>query len=366
MVGQSLIKKRLEKQLTQGMFRHAYLFHGAAGLGKYSFAMAFAQALLCERASAPQGVSRGIAADSVVEAGSSAFIADAAVTNSEFGAVDQGPVIPCHRCMTCRLFEGGTADDFLLLEPQQGKSISVGDVRLISEWVSIRPVYAKKKVYVIRNADKMTVQAQNALLKTLEEPPPYVTAILTASNTEVLLDTIKSRCMMIQFSRYSTEDIDALLTGETELSADKRKFLAAVSGGIPGKALELCSSRDFFELREETIALFAEFMHGDAVAGYRLTEFFESNREAFEDVIDIAISWLRDLWIYAVGGGAEQRTNLDKDEVTRSCRDAVNAQALLEMIEVLDGMKTSVSANANYTLAVNAMLFQINTLREAV
>ena len=348
------------------MFRHAYLFHGAVGLGKHSFAMAFAQILLCERVHVPQGVSRTVVTDSVADAAAPAFIADAAAIDSELGAVDLGSLIPCRCCMSCRLFEGGTADDFLLIEPQQGKSISVGDVRSVSEWVSIRPVYAKKKVYVIRNADKMTVQAQNALLKTLEEPPPYVTAILTASNTEVLLDTIKSRCMMIQFSSYCIEDIDALLARAVELPDDKRRFLAAISGGIPGKALELCSSRDFFELREETIALFAEFMRGDAVAGFRLTEFFESNREAFDDMIDIAISWLRDLWICAVGGGAEQRTNLDKDEVTRSCRNAVDANALLEMIEVMDGMKTSVSANANYTLAVNAMLFKINTLREAV
>ena len=268
--------------------------------------------------------------------------------------------------MPCKLFDGGAIDDFLMIEPQ-GKSIAVDDIRTVTEWAFIKPVYAKKKVYIIRSADRMTVQAQNALLKTLEEPPQYITAILTAENPEILLDTIRSRCMMIQFSRYSFREIREILqrgAGFSEFPAEKQDFLVALSGGIPGKAMELCVSQAFFSLREEVLALFSGFLRGDVMAGFRLTEFLESNRETFNELMDILISWLRDLWICIIGGNTEILVNSDKKAQILDCLQTVCPDALLEIVEYMDGIKASISANANFTLTVNAMLLRINKLRE--
>jgi DNA polymerase-3 subunit delta' len=151
--GQTLIIENLRHSLSSGRTGHAYVFAGPKGVGKRTVARIFASLLLCESGSS----------------GSS-----------------------CGVCTACRLTDAGTNPDFTLLEPA-GSSIGVDEIRALQSDIIIKPAYSKRKIYLIAEADKLTLQAQNCLLKTLEDPPPYGIIIMTASNYNSLIETIRSR-----------------------------------------------------------------------------------------------------------------------------------------------------------------------------
>ena len=297
-------------------------------MGKRTFAEAFANALLCEKKDSNQ--------------------------------------VPCYHCTPCKLFQSGAYDDFMLIETKT-KSISVEEIRKIIEWTAIRPMYAMKKIYLIVGAEKMTIQAQNALLKTLEEPPDYISAILTVTNPEALLETIKSRSVIYQFSQYSNHEIRQIVEAnnqDTGPSEQKIHFLINLADGIPGKAIELLLSSDFFEIRDKTIDLFASLMEGDAKALFRMTEFFEKNKDNFAQIAAIIMYWLRDLWIFSVTGNEQLLINSDKKDMMHAYRKQQDVLALMDCIEYLDNIDTAISSNVNYSLAIHVLLLKINRLRE--
>lgn len=167
LIGNEKVKEILIKTIHTKSIIHSYLFTGIEGVGKSLFAREFAKAILCE--------------------------------NEEN--------TPCDKCKSCMQFENSNHPDFMIINPD-GNSIKIEQIRFLIEKISEKPIISEYKVYIINDSDKMTMEAQNSLLKTLEEPPEYAVLILITSNESKLLNTIKSRCTKIFFNAIEDKKIE--------------------------------------------------------------------------------------------------------------------------------------------------------------
>ena len=365
LIGQRAVKEKLSGLIWRGSPGHAHLFVGAAGIGKRAFARAFAKALLC--------VGAGNIPD---EAASDA---NAAGSENRGRSIRPDPrknlATPCGECAPCKLAAADALGDFIVVEPagqNQKNVIPVDSIRRIGEWFSTKPLHSRRKVCIIENADHMTEQAQNALLKTLEEPPDYGVIIMTAANAGMLLETVRSRCASTGFTEYADSELVDILENSPDCPRDTNiTLLAQLSGGNPGGALDLASSGTFFSLRDELLRLFCGHLDGDARSSFFITSFLEKNRERFSQYSSIMIHWLRDIWLISMQGAYDgdncgiKTVNGDMADKLETYRARYNPAALLDCIERIDETRTALSANANFTLAVNAMLFKIRALLNA-
>ncbi|MGN1327933.1 MAG: DNA polymerase III subunit delta' [Clostridia bacterium] len=170
-IGNNKIKKELEENVKNGNISHSYMFLGQEGIGKRQIAIEFAKMILCL---------------------------------SEKNRA-------CDICNSCIKFKSNNNPDFTILEPD-GNSLKIAQIRDIQEKIYEKPIVSNKKVFIIDDSDKMTEEAQNSLLKTLEEPPEYIVIILITSNENKLLNTIKSRCLKISFNNIPTEEMTEYIT----------------------------------------------------------------------------------------------------------------------------------------------------------
>lgn len=204
--GNERLKDSVGRDFAARRHSHAYIFEGDRGSGKMTAALCCAAALACENAE-----------------------------NS----------IPCGRCIACRKVFGGYSPDVEVISLADRKSIGVDAVRAIRDGLYITPNDGDYRVYIIDGAETLTVQAQNALLISLEEPPPFVVFILLTVSAEKLIETIRSRAVLIRMEHFTPEQIVEFLRGREELGTfvernpGRAEHIAAASAGSPEKALEL-------------------------------------------------------------------------------------------------------------------------------
>ncbi len=273
-VGQTDAKKRLGSALM-GAPGHAYVFSGPDGIGKTLVAREFAKSLLC-RAPSSDGA--------------------------------------CGQCDSCRHFENRVHPDFRSLQLEnKEKVIKVERVRQdICADLNLRPQFGSRKVYLIA-ADALNEQGQNALLKSLEEPPDYVFFLLTVISPERLLPTIISRVNLVPLRRYSATEIGAILSANGLGSSQTQTFYARFAGGLAGVAMDLAGSDWFGDLRLETLQLYKNLGQQSRTAlltaGY---QFFDNNRPRVPVILDIIGSLIRDQLVYACLHQTDQLTNIDQ------------------------------------------------------
>ena len=168
-IGNEKNKELLNQIISMNNIAHSYMFIGKESIGKMLFAKEFAKAILC-------------------------------INDSK----------PCGKCKSCIEFESSNNPDFEIIEPV-GNSIKIEQIRELIKKVYEKPIVSNKKVYIINDSNLMTKEAQNSLLKTLEEPPEYVSIILIASNENLFLPTIKSRCTKIMFKKLTDNELKTIL-----------------------------------------------------------------------------------------------------------------------------------------------------------
>lgn len=189
-------KDLLKNVLETNNIAHSYMFVGKESIGKLLFAKEFAKAILCENEQKP-----------------------------------------CNKCKSCIEFDTFNNPDFSILEPE-GTSIKIDQIREFIKKVYEKPVVSNKKVYIIDDSNYMTKEAQNSLLKTLEEPPEYVTIILITSNENMFLPTIKSRCTKITFNKLSNNELAKILEKEYQY-LDVPEITFKIADGSVEKAITL-------------------------------------------------------------------------------------------------------------------------------
>lgn len=321
-IGQREIVESLKSLLRNNKIGHAYIFSGPKGIGKETMARVFASVLLC--------------------------------SSDAVGALDES----CAKCQSCRLFYNSSNPDFNVVEAG-GSSISVEDIRNMQHDISIRPLYSQRKVYLILEAEKMTVQAQNCLLKTLEEPPKYAVIILTTSNYDSLLETIRSRSMRYDFKKNSFDEVVEFLKERTGKDSGEIGFIASYADGVIGSALELMESEDFKEIREKAVELVLRLNGAKLVDIFEIYDFFEENRDRIDQILDIMLVFYRDLLVAGKSGNENILINSDKKDIILRNVDKFSMEKLLKNIETIEAVRKNIKQNANYQLAIEVMLMKL-------
>lgn len=209
-IGNLRNRKEFEKIVQSGNVLHSYLFLGQAGIGKRLIAKDFAKNILC--------------------------------LNHESDC----------KCKSCICFESNSHPDFKILN-EEGENITISQVRELIQTVYEKPILSEKKVYIINDSDKMNTESQNCILKTLEEPPEYLCFILIASNQDMLLNTIKSRCTKIVFEKLTTNEISQILAQKQLLSNDLSEKMFNLFDGSAGKAIKILEKKENYETIDEFI-----------------------------------------------------------------------------------------------------------------
>ena len=215
-VGQQQIKEHLQNALSTGKISHAYIINGEKSSGKEFIAKVFAMALQCE----------------------------------------EGSMEPCQECRSCKQALSGNHPDIIRVVHEKPNSVSVDDIRTqVNNDVAVKPYSSPYKVYIISEAEKMTVQAQNAILKTLEEPPAYAVILLLTDNVNSLLPTILSRCVVLNMKPVPDALVKEYLCSQLQVPDYKAEVCAAFARGNVGKAKMLATSEDFENIKAEALAL---------------------------------------------------------------------------------------------------------------
>ncbi len=297
----------LKKSSGAGRIANAYIFSGPGGIGKRLSALAFAKAINC--LSPNEGLS-------------------------------------CDRCPSCKKIDSSNHPDVLLTAPEKkGASIKIDDIRVVIKDNGLKPYEAKVKVYIIDEADLLTEEAANALLKTLEEPSTASMLILITEKPAALLPTIRSRCQTVNFFPLDTAIVEEILTASHNIDGAKTRLLGHISCGSPGRALEL-EDNGFFDKRERIIKALSSYTFSDL-------EFDKTARPDLRAVLNIMLTWYRDILVMKAGGGG--LVKVDRIELISSEADTTGFEKLDNVLKRIILTQTYLDQSANSKLAIAAL-----------
>ena len=315
--GNTPLVEQLRRSAASGRSSHAYLFLGGAGAGKRLIANTFAMALQCE-----------------------------------------GEKRPCDSCKSCHAFNHGNHPDVIYFQPlKNGKTYTIEDVReQLLETVDLKPFQYEKKIYIIEKADTLNIQSQNALLKTLEEPPAHVVFLLLAERAETFLPTILSRVVVMKIRPLSAETIADYLMQAGHL-AEESHILSAYAQGRIGQALELVEDEGFREMRQDILGkleALPSMSEGDA---YLLAKDLEGYKNDLR-FLDIMELWYRDL--LTAKSLREEGYLIQRDKKDAIFRAAKEPAALLaKKAAAVRTARMRLAQNANFRLTMEVMLMDL-------
>ena len=316
-LGNDMIKEHFQKAIENHKVSHAYILTGEAGIGRKSFANAFSMALLCEK----------------------------------------GGKEPCMVCHSCKQVLSGNHPDLIYVKHEKPNSIGVDDIReQINDTIMIRPYSSYYKIYIVDEAEKMTVQAQNALLKTIEEPPSYAVIILITTNQEAFLPTILSRCVQLKLKPLKDFTVKSYLVEHLNVGEKDAEICAAFARGNLGKAIHLASSDEFKELYYKVMSMVKNVESMDIVdLMERIREIKELNFEIGE-VLDMLQLWYRDVLMFKVTKDMNLLIFKDEYKTINGMGQNVGYDSLEKILEAIETCRTRLNANVNMELAMELLL----------
>jgi len=367
LLGQPDASAFLRAVVAGGRFANAYLFYGAAGVGKGTAALAFARALLCERGVGARDDSPGL------------FEAEAAGPSP---ARDDA----CGACEACRKTAVLQHPDLRFLFPVSGEekelettiadtlqqmrddprfvftyekaaSIRLSLTRELLRELTYKPFEAARRVVVVRDADRMREDQYSAMLKSIEEPGGATVWVLTTARLQRLPATIRSRCQRVRFAPLDEAKVAAFLEAHAGTSASESRLLAALASGSLARALTLRESEPPpLELRDQALALLDPALRADAGALWKavqgMTRFGKAGRETLRGIVEFHELWLRDLLRARYGAPRERLVNRDREAVIRQQAKSLDAREIRRRLMVLEEMLRSIEGNISDDLAL--------------
>lgn len=255
-IGQDSIIQHMKNAIRMKKVSHAYIFEGEEGSGKKTLANFFAKTLQCE----------------------------------------SGLEEACNECTSCKLFDSGNHPDIKHIITQKKTGLGVDEIReAINTDIYIKPYRYPYKIYIVHEADLMTTQSQNALLKTIEEPPEYAVIILLAENINRFLPTVLSRCILIRLAEVPTHMIRDYLVKTEGVSLETAGLFASFSRGNIGKAKKLIYSESFHKMRQDLINVIDYAAKGNDLEVIQGCEVLATYKDEGNILLDLLLTWLRDL-----------------------------------------------------------------------
>ena len=237
------------------------------------------------------------------------------------------------------------------------RSFGVDDVRNIINEVNKKPYEGDKKVLILYRCDKLTTQAQNALLKTIEEPPRGVYLILLSDSLEAILDTIKSRCQIYKLTPLTKEEILSYIEEKyIDLNSENKKSALAYSAGIPGKIDRFIGDEKLKNLRDICINLFEDILKREHDLVLKYEELLKNLKDEKLDLLDILLSYIRDAMLFKELNNEEFIVNFDKVYKIKDISRGMSYKKLNSMLEYITEARINFSNNTNYSMTLSVLL----------
>ena len=267
---------------------------------------------------------------------------------------------PCNACHSCHQAESGNHPDIIRVTHEKPNTISVDDIRRqVNEDIQIKPYQGPYKIYIIAEADLMTVQAQNALLKTIEEPPAYAVIFLLTENAEALLPTITSRCVMLKLRNIKDTLIRKYLMETMHVPDYKADMCTAFAQGNMGRAIMLASSDHFNEIREEAVQLLKYINEMDISEVTKAIKKIGTYKLEINDYLDIIMIWYRDVLLYKATKDMDKVVFKDQISYIQERAKKSSYEGIELILESLEKAKTRLKANVNFDLVMELLLLTI-------
>lgn len=319
-VGHKDIINYIRNAVSEDKVSHAYILNGERGSGKKMLANLFASTLQCEK-----------------------------------GGPD-----PCNECHSCKQAESGNHPDIIHVTHEKPNTISVEDVRTqVNNDIMIKPYQGPYKIYIISEADLMTPQAQNALLKTIEEPPEYAVIFLLTENAQMLLPTITSRCVMLKLRNIKDTLIKKYLMETVKVPDYKADMCTAFAQGNMGRAIMLANSEHFNEIREEAVQLLKYIDEMDLNEVVKAIKRISAYKLEINDYLDIIMIWYRDVLIYKATQDVTKVVFKDQLSCIKARARKNSYEGIEKILESLEKAKSRLKANVNFDLVMELLLLTI-------
>lgn len=298
LIGNDEIKKVLNETINKNKILNSYMFIGQSGIGKQQFAKEFARKILCISDNKQQ----------------------------------------CDNCESCIKFNSNNHPDFVEVSTNEN-SIKIAQIREMQEYIYQKPIVSNKKVFIINDAEKMTEEAQNSLLKTLEEPPEYVSIILIASNENLLLNTIKSRCVKIYFNNIDKQLITKYIQDNNIIENPTSNIIDLCNGSI-GKAIEISSNLEMYTQVEEVLNNILNKKYKSIIEVMKNSEIIYKSKNYISQILEYMIVVVFNL----------TKANLQYSE---------NAQVAFNIIKIIENTKVKLKSNSNYDMSIDELILKI-------
>ena len=319
-VGHEQIIEHLKTAIEMGKVSHAYILNGPDLSGKMMIAEAFARALLCEKQD-PDG---------------------------------------CGECRSCRQSDDRNNPDIIYVKHDKPNTISVDDIRTqLNNDIVIKPYSNQYKIYIVDEAEKMNQQAQNALLKTIEEPPAYAVILLLANNASALLPTILSRCVMLSLKPVADDKVKQYLMEHVQVPDYEADVCVAFAQGNIGKAVQLATSDSFNEIKNSALHLLknvSKMEINDIIATVKSVSEFKID---IQDYLDFLAVWYRDILYFKATRDSnglifKDELNVITDQINKSSYEGIE-----NILRGLQTAKTRLNANVNFDLTMELLFLLI-------
>lgn len=323
-IGHHTVVELLKRALANQRVSHAYLFVGPKGVGKETTAVHFARALNC------------------------------------LDLVDDA----CGECRSCRKYLSGNHPDFKMIRPVEN-SISIEQIRELQKDIVYKPYESRWKIYIIDDADLMTLEAANSLLKTLEEPPHYAVIIMISARKESILPTILSRCQLMQFHKLSRDEVKSFLLSRPELVNGEMDVDEAVllADGSIGQALRLYSDGQIWDQRRRVLEFLLRLSEKSNLEIYELIQSLEMDKDVqrWDALLMIIKTFYRDLLILQSLPGKEHIINQRYFQAMQSMGYSVDE--LEKVIKLIERTNNVIMSNVDRELALEVMMYKIKARR---
>lgn len=352
LIGQGQLMDNLQNAIKHNKISHAYLIQGEKLSGKRMIADIFARALQCE-------------CDRAMDE-RQATLFDLGSAGSDIREEKNDTSVrmrPCNQCRSCRQAVNGNHPDIIYVVHEKPNVISVDNIRQqVNGDIAIKPYSGNYKVYIIDEAEKMNVQAQNALLKTLEEPPEYAVILLLATRAEAMLPTILSRCVLLNTKPVSEDLIKGYLMRKIQIPDYRASICASFARGNVGRAIELASNETFDQMKSSALDILKNI--SDLEINQIAAEVKKITEEKFDtnDYLDLCFIWFRDVLLYkacGVHGGKEHIIFKEDLSDIASAARRYSYDTIEKIMHSIDRARSRIAANVNFDLTMELMFLDM-------
>ncbi|MBR6223090.1 MAG: DNA polymerase III subunit delta [Lachnospiraceae bacterium] len=324
-IGHEDIIQHFKMSIERNMVSHAYIINGEKGSGKKTLTKVIAKTLECE----------------------------------------SGDPDACDNCHSCKQADSGNHPDIKWITHDKPNLISIDEVReQINDDIIKKPYTdgeytSRYKIYIVNDAHLLNPQAQNALLKTIEEPPEYAIIFLLTNNLDKLLPTIVSRCVVLNMKPVREMDVINYLTTVLNVPEEQAYFSERFAFGNLGKAVRLATSENYKEIRDTTVRLLRQIYNMETEDILAVAKRLSDYRLDMQDLMDIMQMWYRDILMFKITNSPNQLVFKDEYTAMKKQSAHISYEGIDNVIKALDKMKLRLEANVNFDVAMELLLMTI-------